>query len=195
MNYDELGLIVQTDGGGENTAQRTSMYYYATGDRAAFNLAVTLLETEEGFVPHPTKGQLSSFTQDQADPLIFAAGAFGRRDLIMRLLRAQLKRGGRYQDGARPLPQTLSVYARALHAWFTWPQLLLTDLGLLLTPVRSCAATRLAHLEQARTTLPTPAAWLARKLYSGPPLEWLNREAASGNPEIAEAWLQISQRF
>jgi hypothetical protein len=189
---DNNDLIVQRDGDGGDTCQRTGMFYFGLflrGDQIAeifdkFLDAVLLLCKDGLLVRHPGTADSPSFwsdpkelSRDQQDAMIVAGGAFGVRPMLNRVLERQVKRGMFYQNMDLPLLQTFSVWIRAYRAYILWPLLLITDLGFFLTwagimwkgrkdPDYSDDNNHIIRLLQAWKFMPTPVSWAARKLYA-----------------------------
>lgn len=235
MHRDQYGLIVQADGDGGDTAQREGMVafvYSLIGSEftAAWEFRQALqLEISPGVcVRHPFQPDFRSdpkqFSRDQQDPLIVAAGACSQTPFIKRMLWAQVKRLGKYQNADYLTPQSIGCYIRALSAWYLWPLLLFTDLGLLFQALHIYFACRndpnnsddnnhVIRTLQAQYTLPTPVSYVARKLYKAlrptnygntvlgekshiqGALNWYHSAQFGGNPEIAELYRPLVEKF
>jgi hypothetical protein len=181
MHFDGLGLIVQADGDGGDTAQRVGMFYFAHQDARAFKLSIMILEVAPGiWVRHPTQEGFrkdpAHFSRDQQDALMVAAGHYKRKDVVYRTLKAQLSRFGRYQNKDWANLGTACVYIRALRARYLWPLLVMLDFGFVINAVFLWQRNRhdpdkvddnnhIVRLQQAYQYMPTPVSWLARKLY------------------------------
>lgn len=181
IHFDEHGLIVQSDGDGGDTAQRTGMFYYVHRDERAFERALDLLEVEPGvYVRHPFQHDFRNephrFSRDQQRPLVIALGKCGMHDRLWRLTRAHLMRMGKYQNVDVMGPSHLGEYVRAFRFKALYPLLWITDLGLLFSSLETAVTARfdadftddnnhLLSLLQAQDIMPTPISWLARKIY------------------------------
>lgn len=181
INFDAHGLIVQSDGDGGDTAQRTGMFYFVYDDRAAFERALDQLEVRPGiYVRHPYQPGFRSdpaeFSRDQQRALVIAMGAYGMRDRLWRMVKAHASRLGKYQNRDILGPSHLGEYIRAFHSRLLYPVLLVTDTALLFNSVRICLVYRwnsdhsddnnhVMSLAQSRYVMPTPWSWMARKIY------------------------------
>jgi hypothetical protein len=183
VHTDELGLIVQSDGDGGDTAQRTGMFYYLHNDAKGFQKALDLLEISPGiFVRHPTQGGFRSdprrFSLDQQRPLIIAMGKYGMKPRLWRMLLGQMTRLGKYQNLDFISPVGIGEYIRALDLKALYPLLLVTDASLVLSSLHLVSIASLDPNEvddnnhamtllQAQENMPTPAGWFALKVYLG----------------------------
>jgi hypothetical protein len=178
---DEYGLIVQADGDGGDTAQRTGMYYYLQDDPAGFEKALDLLEVHPGiFVRHPQQDDFRSdpreFSRDQQRPLVIALGKYKMRDRLWRMLRGHVLRLGKYQNMDFIGPVGVGEYIRSFEAKPLYPALVITDLCLLVGSVYLAAEAsfdtdevddnnHVMTLIQAQQVMPTPLGWLAAEAY------------------------------
>lgn len=206
MNFDRYGLIVQSDGDGGDTAQRTGMFYFMYDDVVAFERALDQLEVQPGiYVRHPYqhgfRSDPSEFSRDQQRALVIAMGAYGMHDRLARLAKAHALRFGKYQNRDIIGPSHVGEYIRAFSARHLYPVLLLTDSVLLVNSVRivlwyrsdtdhSDDNNHVMSLAQSRYVMPTPFSWLARKVYKTfrPPNEGNFRKGESLPAQGALAW-------
>jgi hypothetical protein len=181
IHFDERQLIVQADGDGGDTAQRTGMFYYAHYDPQAFERALNQLEVEPGlYVRHPRQGSfrndVTRFSRDQQRPLVIALGKYGMYDRLWRLTIRHIFRLGKYQNMDFSGPSHIGEYIRAFRARALYPVLVVTDLALVFDTLEIAVRTRfnpdltddnnhLLSLLQAQDIMPTPTSWFARKLY------------------------------
>lgn len=181
IQFDAFNLIVQSDGDGGDTAQRTGMFYYINGDRTAFEDALERLEIRPGiYARHPYqegfRSDPSRFSRDQQRPLVIALGKYGMYDRLERLAWEHLKRFGKYQNVDFVGPTNISEYIRAFRARALYPVLLFTDLGLLGDSIltvtlsyfnrdRTDDNNHVLTLLQAQDIMSTPVSWLAQKIY------------------------------
>lgn len=196
FNYDSNGLIVQHNGNDAgDCAGREGDYWFAKGlngllgsdDQVEFDRVISLLQPSPGiFVRSPTQNPVippakswndpSDFSRDQTMPIILALGQNNRFNVLNNLLKNQLKRFGAFQNGDLPQPETISAYIRAYYAFYLYPILYFTDLGLLAESIIRCIQGRdlnnvsddINHtllLIQAQNSLPTLVSLVARKIY------------------------------
>lgn len=181
LHLDENGLIVQADGDGGDTAQRTGMFYYLYNDREGFTRALDQLEVDSGiYVRHPIQEGFRSdprrFSRDQQRPLTIALGKYGMTDRLWRMFSGQMLRMGKYQNLDVIGPIGIGEYIRAFNAKFFYPVLLLTDINLFLSsfylvieasfdPNSVDDNNHVMTLLQARDVMPTPFGWLAMRVY------------------------------
>jgi len=196
MHRDSLGLIVQADGDGGDTCQRTGMYWFGRfvndgkwleSTSRQFMAEATKLEVGPGIlVRHPEQPDFRSDPQstsrDQQDPLVVALGVLEplspvgkQKQLLNRIFRAHKDRFFKYQNKDIANPQTFGLYIRAFKAKWAYPFLFLTDLGLLFNafvaptqrnPDDTDDLNHIVRLTQAAIIMPTPVSWLARRLYA-----------------------------
>lgn len=179
IHFDAHGFIVQANGDGGDTAQRTGMLFFQYRDEEAFSKALDQLEIAPGiYVRHPYQSGFRNdpnrFSRDQQRALVIAMGSYGMNDRLWRLAKAHLSRFGKYQNLDYLGPSHLGEYLRAFRAWPVYPVLMLTDLGLVISSL-DIAFTRdkdnvddnnhVMALIQASQTLPTPVSWFASRLY------------------------------
>lgn len=229
IQFDEHGLIVQADGDGGDTAQRTGMFYFVYDDPASFARALDQLEVRPGvYVRHPHQHGFRSdpreFSRDQQRALVIALGAYGMTARLWRMTKEHVKRLGKYQNKDFVGPSHVGEYIRAYGTSYLYPVLLVTDFALLLNSARIAIVHRydpghsddnnhVMSLAQARYVMPTPASWLARKIYKKfrPPndgnfrmkeayaahgaLVWYHRAENNGNPLIGEAYRNVISNF
>jgi hypothetical protein len=181
LRVDAHGLIVQANGDGGDTAQRTGMFYFVHRDPKAFSRALDLLEIEAGvFVRHPYqdgfRSNPSRFSRDQQRPLVIALGAYGMHDRLWRLFEAHLRRLGKYQNRDYIGPVNVGEYIRAFKSKPLYPLLFVTDVGLIYSSLDIAVRSRfdpddvddnnhLMSLIQSQEVMDTPLSWLARKVY------------------------------
>lgn len=191
MYLDKYGLIVQADGDGGDSAQRTGFYYFGVlfaqecsandciNDWVHFMACLKRLNTPEGFIRNPEKwNDPKDFSRDQHNPLVMAMGAYcGYFDSILGpILLSHLKRFGKYQNKDWAGPVDWGIYVRAFSAWYLYPYLLFSDLFLILGSMVNIvksfdrtytddAPNWCMTLVQAKHFMPTPLSWIARKLY------------------------------
>jgi len=231
MVIDQYGFIVQADGDGGDSAQRTGFVQAALFLQGKVMTLLTKWRRHEIApelcVRHPHQEGFRSdpkhMSRDQTDPLVIAAGLYGDLRWVRRMLLAQVRRLGKYQNKDWTNLQTVGLYIRALRYWQLWPLLCVVDLGLLSNafiilvkglrnPDHSDDNNHILRLAQAQRVLPTPISWLARKLYKrirpscpgmtvrgeGCPvmgaLVWYH-SSNGGNPDVAELWRPIVARF
>lgn len=163
MYRDEYGLIVQANGDGGDTAQRTGFYWllvelnnpHSLMTLIDFRSEVGQLEVAPGIlVRHPYQKEVlndsgevetfradpNHFSRDQQDVCVMACG-FLHRALLKRIFKEQLKRYGRYQNKDVPQLQTPGIFIRAFNAWYLYPLLLVTDFGLLFSSISTVVST------------------------------------------------------
>lgn len=181
LHFDEYGLIVQGDGDGGDTAQRTGMYYFLHDDREGFERALSQLEVRPGiYVRHPQQDGFRSdprrFSRDQHRPMLIALGKYGMRDRLLNMAKNHALRLGKYQNHDFIGPIGVGEYIRAFDCKSCYPMLLLTDaflvwgsIGLIsqasLNPDETDDNNHVMSLLQARETLPTPLGNFAIYLY------------------------------
>lgn len=181
LHMDDLNLIVQADGDGGDTAQRTGMFYFLYHDPNGFQQALEKLEVYPGiYVRHPAQRDFRSdprrFSRDQQRPLIIAMGKYGMTDRLWRMFAGHVLRMGKYQNMDVIGPIGIGEYIRAFDAKLFYPLLLATDLNLFLSSLYLIAEASLdpnnvddnnhvMTLLQARDVMPTPFGWLALKAY------------------------------
>lgn len=169
---DEHGLIVQADGDGGDTAQRTGMFYYVYHDPDGFARALDLLEVYPGiYVRHPFQDGFISdprrFSRDQQRPLIITMGKYGMKDRLWRMAKGQILRLGKYQNLDYISPIGVGEYIRAFEAKPLYPILFVTDtflffgsLALVIeasfNPDEVDDNNHVMTLLQARDVMPTP---------------------------------------
>lgn len=126
MYRDVNNLIVQKDGDGGDTAQRTGFYYAALYLQAflglgrtligeyEFSRAVDLLVTTKGLIRNPIKwNDPKDTSRDQTIPMIIACGLYGYEERVK-----QIKpRFFRYQNGDFESPQNANEVRRALNKY------------------------------------------------------------------------------
>ncbi len=183
VHTDDLGLIVQSDGDGGDTAQRTGMYYYLNNDAEGFQKALDHLEIHPGiYVRHPSQDGFRSdprrFSRDQQRPLIIAMGKYGMQARLWRMTLGHIARLGKYQNLDFISPVGVGEYVRALDLKILYPLLLVTDACLVLSSLHLVSVASIdpndvddnnhaMTLLQAQEAMPTPAGWFALKIYLG----------------------------
>lgn len=158
-NYrDAYGLITQKDTDGGDTACRTGVYYALLGilkvpfddvgrvTSKGLEKDISRLTVGDEFVRHPKAGSWWSnprcFSRDQHSMLMLAAAANNRPDLLARLAKPIIKRGGFHQNDLEDTnnkwkipdlltPGELSVYIRGMRMKLLYPILYLTDILLI----------------------------------------------------------------
>jgi len=181
LHFDAHDLIVQADGDGGDTAQRTGMFYYLSHDPERFAQALDLLEVYPGiYVRHPAQEGFRSdpgrFSRDQQRPLIIALGKYGMTNRLWRMFSGHVLRMGKYQNMDVIGPIGIGEYIRAFDAKILYPLLLATDINLFLSsfylvieasfdPDNVDDNNHVMTLLQARDVMPTPLSWLARQAY------------------------------
>jgi len=126
MYVDDKGLIVQKDGDGGDSAQRTGFYYTArfiVGPLPGYKeismglviedfiRATTLLITPAGLIRNPVKwNDPKDTSRDQTTPMIIACGCLRLLEMVDKLRPKYL----RYQNGDFASPQNLNEVRRAL---------------------------------------------------------------------------------
>lgn len=196
MHRDQYGLIVQADGDGGDTCQRTGMYWFGRflldgkaleqtareflAEAAQLEISPGVLVRhphQQNFVPGETfRSDPKRTSRDQQDPLVVALGALEPdRAMLTRIFRAHAKRFFKYQNADIANPSTFGIYIRAFRKWWLWPLLLVTDLGFLFGSLAVWTQTNpddvddlnnVVRLSQAWAVMPTPVSWLARRLYA-----------------------------
>jgi len=192
MYRDELGLIVQKNGDGGDTLQRTGFFYLPgiikeqKGAMSCFENELSILWSSDGPTRHikqyPNQNEVS---RDQLTPVVASLG-FAKRPLKVLFLFVRLiKNWFRYPNMTDiASPEHLGIFIRALlwpeKKWFFiclwYPFLLFGDCFMLLGIIIRCIQARnpddvgddlntLVSVVQAQHTFPTPISWLARKLY------------------------------
>lgn len=123
MNLDSNGLIVQADGDGGDSAQRTGFYYSALMIRSKLNIpndsisvnqpllaALNLLITPDGLIRNPIKwNDPKDTSRDQTVPIIIACGLYGYLAQLSRVA----PRKFRFQNGDIESPQNFNEITRA----------------------------------------------------------------------------------
>lgn len=201
-HFDNLGLLVQKDGDGGDTAQRTGMYYLGRflttqgGERfllyPEFDEKLSYLEYGESgnFRRHPQQwNALDDFSRDQQTPLVIAMGIFGFTKRLGRMFWNHVKRFGKYQNKDFASPEHWGYYVRAFKSRWLYPYLLLSDIWMLGgTLVRLYKASKdfddvgddlncILALLQSELVMPTPASKLTTYLYK--------KYRAFGGPQYA----------
>jgi hypothetical protein len=181
LHFDQYGLIVQSDGDGGDTAQRTGMFYYLHDDRDGFTRSLQQLEVRAGiYVRHPHQAGFRSdprrFSRDQHRPLLIALGKYKMQDRLREMAKQHALRLGKYQNHDFIGPVGIGEYIRAFECRTCYPILLVTDaflawgsIGLIthasLNPDEADDNNHIMSLLQARETMPTPLGDLAIYLY------------------------------
>ena len=187
IKVDEFGLIVQGDGDGGDTAQRTGFYYFARSFREDYREIIDYLELRQAICllevrPGIWKRHFNQwtdeddFSRDQQMPLIIAMGAWGITGPIVDTLWIHLARLGKYQNNDYASPEHWGMYVRALRWKPGYPIVVLGDLFMLLNSIILIVKSRdpdnvgddLNHcmsLVQSYYWMPTPISYLARKTY------------------------------
>ncbi|MES2963164.1 MAG: hypothetical protein V4760_04680 [Bdellovibrionota bacterium] len=181
VHTDKRGLIVQADGDGGDTAQRTGMYYYVHHDPKKFAEALDRLEVAPGiYVRHPDQDGFRSdprrFSRDQQRPLVIALGRYGMHDRLTRMANEHALRLGKYQNLDFISPVGVGEYIRAFDSKLGYPILLVSDIFLFLGSVQLVVTAsfnpddvddnnHVMTLMQARDVMPTPFSLLAMKTY------------------------------
>lgn len=225
---DSLNLIVQSDGDGGDSPARCGQWAIATflnlQPDIHFEENLKHYEIMSGvLVRHPSQGfawrppetfrnDPKEFSRDQTDPLVIAAGLYGNRAFVKRVLREQVRRWGRYQNKDVWGPATAGMYLRALRVDLAWPLLWVCDLQLLgnapaawwrkhRDPDFSDINNHVNRLLQASYENGTPVSWLARKLFLAmyptweSDLRYYHRHENGGNPIIAEMVIAAIRRY
>lgn len=140
MNYDSSGLIVQLNGDGGDTAGRKGDYWFYQGitqgpdTTGEFNRVLNSLQVNSGvFVRNPNQSQYnipSDFSGDQSKAMIMAMGINNQGGTIRLFLLKQLLKFTFYPNWDPTGPADVSIYIRALNAWYLYPILLATNLGM-----------------------------------------------------------------
>lgn len=148
VNYDLESLITQLDGNSGDQSARAGEQYSGFEMNPdpdfkpllSFKEAIRLLEPhKDGNIVRAAKAvgffyQDLPVSRDQTLPLIIAAGYYGEKDFIRRVLLANIKRGFKYSNGDT-LVTDFSVYIRAYKmaggssAWLLYPLLYAMDLN------------------------------------------------------------------
>ena len=160
---DKYGLIVQADGNGGDTAQRTGLFWSAvylleygnrslefwTANHYDFISDYRYLEIDHGILRrHPDRapdaGQPgvrdfaywnnpSVFSRDQWVSLCIALGFYEMTAELQRLFTAHRKRWFFHQNYDLTGPQHFGIWIRSLNAKYMWPLLFVTDIFLVLS--------------------------------------------------------------
>jgi hypothetical protein len=181
INFDRHGLIVQSNGDGGDTGQRTGMFYYVHHDPEGFSRALDVLEVEPGlYVRHPFqddfRDKIPRFSRDQQRPIVIALGKYRMYDRLWRITKNHMLRLGKYQNKDIAGPSHMGEYIRAFRFKPLYPVLLATDAMLIVGSLEAAVVSRwdpgftddnnhLMALLQAQDVMPTPLSWVARKLY------------------------------
>ena len=194
MYRDDLGLIVQRDGDGGDTLQRTGFYYLpgliANNEESIlhYDAELSTLWGAEGPTRHIKQwSNQSEVSRDQLTPNIAALGFSGSSAKVEFLLIRLIKNFFRYPNGTDfASPEHIGIFLRAIlcakDRGFNWkaalfyPLLLLGDLFMILGVIIRCYQAKdpdnvgddlntLVSVVQAQHTCGTPLSWLARKLY------------------------------
>jgi hypothetical protein len=207
-NFDKNNLIVQSDGDGGDTAQRTGTYYFGLIVRKRLNISnsefafksyfsscLDLLEKSPGeYVRHPDQwNDTKDFSRDQQTPLVVAMGEFkNERERLKRLFRRHSERFFKYQNADFASPEHIGFYIRAFRYWPLYPFLFGSDFFMLFNSfilifkgkdpdnVGDDINHTLAIL-QARISMPTPVSFIARLVYK------FLRPKNNGNLKLGES--------
>lgn len=138
---------------------------------------------------------------------------------LTQILWSVIKNFSRYPNGDIAFINDYGRFIRAFKLKYLYPLLPVLDLPLIVNSIIRCVAGRdfnnvgddvnhIGDLAQAQNVAPTPVSFLARKLYkwfrpsfqngiSGGQyaLNWYFRAEAGGNPEFAELWAPIIEKF
>lgn len=116
------------------------------------------------------------WSRDQEIPIVIACGIFGLRPLLKRMLWRHLRQFPFFQN-KDIITWEWSYYFRALNLWWSYPVLLILDLGLVVNSILRCLIglwdkdnvgddlNACLSLIYAYRKLPTPLSWLAIKIY------------------------------
>ncbi|MEK7355857.1 MAG: hypothetical protein AAB250_05380, partial [Bdellovibrionota bacterium] len=181
VHTDHHGLIVQADGDGGDTAQRTGMYYYVHHDPEKFTQALDQLEVAPGiYVRHPNQDDFRSdprrFSRDLQRPLVIALGRYGMHDRLARMAKEHAFRLGKYQNLDYISPVGFGEYVRAFDSKSLYPLLMVSDIFLFLGSIQLVITAsfnpdevddnnHVMTLMQAQDVMPTPFGALAMKTY------------------------------
>jgi hypothetical protein len=143
-------------------------------------------------------------------------------EVLKDTFKVHIKRFFFYQNKDVPMLTTPGLYIRAFKAYWAYPLLLLLDVGFLGATLENLVRTNpddvdddnnIMRMLQSCQIMPTPLSWLERKLYTltrkknngnlikgekSPvmgALVWKHRAESNGNPEIAEAYRLIVERY
>lgn len=186
MYRDELGLIVQKNGDGGDTLQRTGFFYLPgiikeqKGAMSCFENELSTLWSSDGPTRHikqyPNQNEVS---RDQLTPVVAALGFMKMFDKANYLFYRLIRNWFRYPNMTDiASPEHIGIFLRASgeNLWPMLPFILLGDCFMLLGVIIRCIQARnpddvgddlntLVSVVQAQHTFPTPISWLARKLY------------------------------
>lgn len=181
VHTDQYGFVVQADGDGGDTAQRTGMFYYVHRDVEGFSRALDQLEVAPGiYVRHPYQGDFRSdprrFSRDQQRPLVIALGRYGMKDRLLRMAKQHALRLGKYQNLDFISPVGFGEYVRAFDTKALYPTLLVSDFFLFIGSIHLVVTANfdpdevddnnhVMTLMQAQDVMPTPFGALAMMTY------------------------------
>jgi len=142
MFLDDLTLIVTKSGDGGDTAQNEG-FLAITQNYVDIHYICTidLLEPKKDgiWIRHPVQyPDTKDFTRDQTTSNLIALGVLGYKDVLNRLVKAQIKRFGLYQDKSLPGPDNIGQFIRALNLKVLYPLLFLTDIFMLINTLIIC---------------------------------------------------------
>lgn len=189
FDFDQYGLIIQTNGDGGDSGARTGLYYFLyalltnAGIATRSNLALAINNVTASSHPlmlfrNPVNyNDPKDFSRDQTNPLIMAMGVLDLQYLMKDWWSGLIKRYGFYQNKDFAGPHDWGMYFRARRLHVAYPFLLFSDLFLVLGSIIRCIKGRdpndvgddINHtmmLIQAMHSMPTPVSWLARKIYA-----------------------------
>lgn len=193
-------LVVRNDGvdDGGDTLANEARYWFNLYISKTFSdrdidpgSVLNLLQIEDCvFIRNPIKyNDPNDVSRDQMTPLIALLGLMGFKDMLKTILKKQLSRWGLFPNKDIDGPVDFGNYIRAFKAWYLYPFLWLTDLGLVVESIIrnfskvTDSSDDLDHtvlLIQAQHVLPTLISFIARKIYTH------GRAQSSGG--VQEAW-------
>ena len=174
------------------------------------------------WIRHPMYPDVSDCSRDQLDPIIMALGANELTATLKDTFKAHAKRAFFYQNKDVPMLVTPCLYIRAFKAYWAYPILCILDIGFCFAWAENLMRrnpddvddnNNIMRMTQAALVMPTLLSWLGRKLYTltrkanfgnsilgeiNPvmgALRWYFRPESGGNPEIAEAYRPIVEKW
>lgn len=142
MFLDNLNLIVTKSGDGGDTAQNEGFLAITQSYTDSYYLrAINILEPKKDgiWVRHPIQyPDTNDFTRDQTTSNLIALGLLDHKDFLNRLVKAQIKRFGLYQDKSLPGPDNIGQFIRALNFKLLYPLLWFTDMFMFINTLLIC---------------------------------------------------------
>lgn len=194
MYLDEKGLIVQENGDGGDTLQRTGFWWegISLSHQSFFNYnpipkmanpvpACEILS--KSFIPKSwvrywkePYNDPKDTSRDQLVSIIRMAGYRDYRTILQCLIDGVILNWSRYPNGDIAFLQDYGRFIRSFKAWWLWPFLWISDIFILINSFIRIYQGRdfnnvgddvnhIGDLAQAQKILPTPISFIARKIY------------------------------